>query len=160
MARMILGNNPAHLLDTPSLTARQKPVVSLSPQQLEDRLRQKRSSAYVKAMTGLDTGGHLHNQSVLDALLDAIKTELPELEALPLGVVSRCYLGEPFEVHTLDWTGNIIQHYKTFEALPASLEPARTLALYPGYAFVEVYTDKLIAVTERGDTSMIRTKNG
>ncbi|MDR1889295.1 MAG: hypothetical protein LBQ81_07975 [Zoogloeaceae bacterium] len=153
---MILGNRPAHLLDTPSLTTRQTPAVSLSPQQIEDRLRQKRSSGYVKAMSRLDAGGHVHNQSALNALLDAIRTEFPDLELLPLGVVSRCYLGEPFEVHTLDWTGNIIQHYKTYETLPASLERARTLALHPDYAFVEVYTDKLIAVTESGDTSVIR----
>lgn len=50
----------------------------------------------------------------------------------------------------------IIRHYKSFEALPPLLERARSLALYPSYAFIEVYADKLIAVSPNGDTSMVK----
>ena len=28
-----------------------------------------------------------------------------------LGIVSICYLGKPYEVHSLDITGQIIEHY-------------------------------------------------
>lgn len=109
-------------------------------------------------MTKLDAGGRAHTRDSLDALLSAIRSELPELtiEHLPLGIVARCYLGPPYEVHTLERDGSIIRHFKTFEALPALLERARALALYPGYAFIEVYADKLIVVAGNGDTSIVK----
>ncbi|RAS17183.1 hypothetical protein DFO50_104145 [Microvirgula sp. AG722] len=45
----------------------------------------------------------------------------------------------------LDCAGQIIQHYKYSESLPTMLARGRSLALHPGYAFVEVYPDKLIS---------------
>ena len=160
MARTIIGGT-ASALDVSTLTTRQtytSPTVLLSPKAVEDRLRQRRSKAYVEAMTKLDAGGHAHTRDSLDALLSAIRSELPELtiEHLPLGIVARCYLGPPYEVHTLERDGSIIRHFKTFEALPALLERARALALYPGYAFIEVYADKLIVVAGNGDTSIVK----
>jgi hypothetical protein len=123
-------------------------------------LRRKRSSAYVDAMTRLDAGTHLHNahaSTATQALLDAIRQELPDLEidALPVGIVAKCYLGAPFEVHCLTCAGNIIQHYKTGEALPHLLERARTLAQHPSYAFIEVYPKRLITVTASGQTAIV-----
>lgn len=160
MARTILGSGPS-ALDVSSLTTRQSaasPLLLLSAKAVEDRLRQRRSSAYVEAMTKLDAGGHAHTRDSLDALLAAIRSELPELtiEHLPLGIVARCRLGPPYEVHTLDRDGSIIRHFKTFEALPALMERARALALHPGYAFIEVYAEKLIAVADNGDTSIVK----
>jgi hypothetical protein len=159
MARTILGSgSPA--LDGSFLTTRQNAASSvlLSAKAVEDRLRQRRSSAYVKAMTKLDAGGYAHTRDSLDALLAAIRSELPELtiEHLPLGIVARCRLGPPYEVHTLDRDGTIIRHFKTFETLPALMERARALALHPGYAFIEVYAEKLIAVADNGDTSIVK----
>lgn len=157
MARSLLGIRPS------TSTASELPTISAAPRSqldgaaLQARLRQKRSSAYVEAVTKLDAGGHVHNPAATQALIDAIRQELPDVsvDALPFGIVSRCYLGAPYEVHTLDCGGNIIQHYKTHEGLPAPLERARSLALHPGYAFIEVYGTRLIAVSTSGQTALI-----
>lgn len=160
MARAILGSG-ASALDVSSLTTKQSATSStilLFPKAVEDRLRQRRSSAYVEAMKKLDAGGHANTREALDALLSAIRSELPELtiEHLPIGIVAKCYLGSPHEVHTLDRDGSIIRHYKTFESLPPLMERGRSLALHPGYAFIEIYVDKLIAVADNGDTSIVK----
>lgn len=160
MARAILGSG-APALGTPSLTSTRSAGSStnlLSPKAIEDRLRQRRSCAYIEAMKKLDAGGHANTKEALDALLAAIRSELPELtiDHLPFGIVAKCYLGPPHEVHTLDRDGSIIRHYKTFESLPPLMERGRSLALHPGYAFIEIYADKLIAVADNGDTSIVK----
>ena len=97
----------------------------------------------------------------------ALREEFPDLavENYPLGIVAKCYLGAPFEVHTFDFgaevlPANIVHHYKTFETLPAPLEMARSLALNPAYAFVEVYTDKLVPVATARTVSIISLLGG
>lgn len=84
----------------------------------------------------------------METLIAEIRAEFPELGLpdLPLGWVSRCHLGAPYEVHTLDAEGQIVQHYRRGESLPPQLERARTLALHPAYAFVEVRRDTLHCV--------------
>ena len=156
MARSLLGVRPSTqtpLELTPSTTSR----TQLGGAELQARLRQKRSQKYIDAITKLDAGTYVHSPAATQALIDAIRQELPDVQvdALPCGIVSRCYLGAPYEVHTLDCTGNIIQHYKTYEALPALLERARSLALHPNYEFIEVYTSRLIAVSSSGQTALI-----
>ena len=160
MARSILGLRPSTATATELSTlaaTRSSLQTPLSGAQLIARLRQKRSTTYVEAMTRLDAGGHVHNTAATQAMIDAIRNELPDVsvDALPLGIVSRCYLGAPYEVHTLDCSGNIIQHYKNHQGLPTTLERARGLALHPGYAFIEVYAARLIAVSESGQTALI-----
>jgi hypothetical protein len=162
MARSILGFKPTTqtLSATATPGAQTRPGVALSGAALQARLRQKRSSAYVEAMARLDAGGHVHSQAATQALVDAIRSELPELaavseEVLPQGIVSRCHLGVPYEVHSLDCTGRIIEHYKFHQPLPGALERARSLALHPGYAFIEVYSNRLIAVSASGQTAII-----
>lgn len=132
--------------------------LDLTPQQVEALLRHKRSSAYIDAMAKLDAGGHVHNRTAVDALLQVIGQELHQISAQfwPVGYVSKCYLGAPYEVHTLDRVGNIICHYKVGQGLPDGMERARTLARHPQYAFIEVYSDKLIAVSPSGDVSFIK----
>ena len=154
MARSLLGIQPASALPTRTQTA---PARQLAGAPLEARLRKKRSAAYIQAVTRLDAGGHVHSSASVQALIEAIRQELPDvqIDALPLGIVSRCYLGAPYQVHTLDCAGSIIQHYKTFESLPSLLERARSVALHPGYAFIEVYANRLIAVSESGQTAFI-----
>ena len=154
MARSLLGIQPATAIPLRAQTAT---TPRLAGAQLEARLRKKRSAAYIRAVTQLDAGGHVHSPASVQALIEAIRQELPDvqIDALPLGIVSRCYLGAPYQVHTLDCTGSIIQHYKTFEPLPSLLERARSVALHPGYAFVEVYSNRLIAVGESGQTAFI-----
>lgn len=156
MARSLLGIRPSN--PTPlELSSTTSSRSQLSGPALQARLRQKRSQAYIDVVTKLDVGGHVHSPAATQALIDAIRQELPDVQvdALPHGIVARCYLGAPYEVHTLDCTGSIIQHYKTFEALPTLLEKARSLALHPQYAFIEVYSSRLIAVSASGQTALI-----
>ena len=131
---------------------------NMSPMELDRKLRQKRSSKYIQQMTKLDAGDHIANKGILQALIDIIKEELPEvtIDALPTGIVAKCYLDPPYEVHCLDITGNIIKHYKTFESLPPELERARSLAVHGGYAFIEVYRDCLRAIKDDGSVSVVK----
>jgi len=126
----------------------------------QDRLlRKKRSKKYMDALHQLDAGGHLHNQEKINDILNAIKSEFDEdleINGILLGYVSICYLGKPYEVHTLNPIGGIIEHYKVGQPLPNGLEKARGLALRGGYEFIEVYTDCCRAVDAFGNVSVIR----
>jgi len=156
MPRPILN---AQNLSRPRLTV--DPKVAQSPSltgaKLEQRLRQQRSKTYVETMKHLDAGTHQQNRVALDELLQAIASEFPELtiEQRPLGIVSVCYLGAPYVVHICDLTGNIIKHYESFNAMPPQFEKARPLALHSDYAFIEVYSDTLRAVTLNGSVAVI-----
>lgn len=125
---------------------------------LDKRLRQKRSSTYIDALTKLDAGGVTCIQHDIEALKQAIQAEFTDLEPYqwPLGIISKCYLGAPYEVHTLDTSLDIIEHYKRGERLPSLMERARSIALHPTYAFIEIYSDTLRAVSENGDVAVIK----
>lgn len=120
-------------------------------------LRKKRSQAYIKALKELDAGGHTHNQAQVQAIIEAITNEFPEIElsGIFLGLISKCYLGKPYEVHTLDFTANIIEHYKAGSPLPQGMEKARSLAIRGGYEFIEVYTDCCRAISADGSVAVI-----
>lgn len=134
------------------------PTRVLSPMELDRKLRQKRSLKYLEIITKLDAGGHAANKELIQSLIDAIREELPEIniDQLPIGIVAKCYLEPPHEVHCLDSVGSIIKHYKTFEPLPPLLERARSLAIHSGYAFIEVYHDCLRAVKNDGTISLVK----
>lgn len=74
----------------------------------------------------------------------------------PLGIVSKCFLGDPYEVHTLDVTGSIIEHYQRGRALPGRMEKARRLALCGHYEFIEVYEHALRAVSTNGTVATLK----
>ncbi|HTW84275.1 MAG TPA: hypothetical protein VMD91_09430 [Candidatus Sulfotelmatobacter sp.] len=108
--------------------------------------------------SALDAGGYVDDRSRVAALMQALEKEFPELAlaSFPRGIVARCYLGEPYEVHTLDLVlGQIITHYKRGQGLPDGLERARSLALHPDYAFVEVYADELRPVRADGAVTVV-----
>ncbi len=163
---------PRPMLKTPQKTEIQinhnlsvtaKPEYKKQESQMEkiklDRiLRQKRSKEYMDAMTKLDAGGHVHNQQKVNELIEIIKNEFPEVELAKvlLGCVSICYLGKPYEVHTLDFAGGIIEHYTIGQTLPNGLEKARGIAIRGGYAFIEVYSDCCRAVSPGGAVSVIQ----
>lgn len=157
MRRPILGTNTR--VDT-SLNAApgQQAAVRLDGAALEKRLRSKRSGAFVEAMTKLDASGAVASKGRVQELINQIASEFPELMAdqRPLGIVSECYLGEPYEVHSLDARLEILEHYKRGEIVPNGMEKARRLAMHPGYAYIEVYTNMLCAVSESGEVSMIK----
>lgn len=129
----------------------------LSQMQLDRLLRKKRSPKYMELMHTLDAGGHVTNKAKVDEIIDAIREEFPEVDikGILLGYVSTCYLGRPYEVHTLDMSHSIIEHYVTGQPLPNGLEKARSLAMHGVYDFIEVYIDRCICVSSNGDTSVI-----
>ena len=133
-----------------SITSPPAHTAALPAHELARRLREPRTLAYVERLARRDAGT-LHDTGAVRQLLDEIRGEFPELgmEELPVGWVSRCYLGEPYEVHVLDAAGAIVQHYRRGEPLPAELERARALALHPAYVVIEVRRDALHCV--RGD---------
>lgn len=129
----------------------------MNKMKIDKLLRQKRSKEYMDALHKLDVGGHVHNQNKVDEITNAIKREFPEVEisGILLGYVSICYLGKPYEVHTLDIASGIIEHYKSGETLPNGMEKARGIALHGGYEFIEVYVDCCRAVSSNGTVSVI-----
>lgn len=126
---------------------------------LDRLLRKTRSKEYMNALHRLDAGGHVHNQDMAKEIINSIQNEFPEVEisGILLGIVSKCYLGKPYEVHMLDMTYQIIEHYKAGQPLPGGLEKARSIAIRGGYDFIEVYTDCYRAVSADGTVSVILT---
>ncbi|HKG13378.1 MAG TPA: hypothetical protein VKB12_08560 [Pyrinomonadaceae bacterium] len=131
----------------------------LAAPQLRQVLRRKRSRGYVEAYKAVDAGVHQSDREAFSSLLEAITNEFPELgvDQLPLGVVGRCYLGTPYEVHVCSAGGEILEHFETSRPMPPTFERARALALHPAYAFVEVYPDALRAVAQDGSVSVIES---
>ncbi len=107
-------------------------------------------------LSKLDAGGHGINREAARALIDTVRAEFPELtmDQLPLGIVAKCYLGDPFEIHTLDIVGCIVTHFKRGEPMPGGLEKARTIGVNPDYAFVEVYASSVRAVRADGSVTV------
>lgn len=138
-------------------TNKNKQLQQMNKMNLDRLLRKPRSKEYVNTLSKLDAGGHVRNQNKVTEIINAIKNELPEVEisGILLGIVSKCYLGEPYEVHSLDITGQIIEHYKAGEVMPGGLEKARTLAARGGYAFIEVYIDSCRCISSTGSVSVV-----
>jgi hypothetical protein len=124
---------------------------------LEQRLRLRRTPAYVDALSRLDAGTHGLDVGAMNELIKAIAAEFPELtvDQRPLGLVAQCRLGHPYEVHVCDLTGGILEHYKRGRSMPSPFERARSLALHPSYLFIEVYPDSLRAIARDGSVSVI-----
>lgn len=154
MRRLLLGQQAASVARLEPATGR-KTATTTGPQ-LAYRLRQRRSPRYLQAVARLDAGRHLGDRAALDQLLEAIAAEFPDLtlDQRPLGLVSVCHLGEPYEVHICDFSGDILDHYKRGQAMPPLYERARRLATHPSYMFIEVYPDALRAVTATGTVAV------
>lgn len=158
MVRRLLNGTEAAAPAVPLLDrARAASTPTLSAPARLQRLRERRSAAYLQAVSQLDAGTHVHDRQAMDALKSAIDLELAALidsEQLQ-GIVARCHLGDPYEVHTLQSSGWIIDHFKFGQPLPLMLERARTLAVHPAYAFIEVYANRMVAVMASGQTAII-----
>lgn len=161
---------PKPMLRQPQTQQRTNTILSLTQSQqqtqqtqqmnkmmLDRLLRKTRSKEYMQAMHTLDSGGHVHNQHKVNEIIDTIRNEFPEVELsdIMLGIVSICYLGKPYEVHTLDITGRILEHYKSGQMLPGGLEKARSIAMRGGYDFIEVYVDCCRAISSNGSVSVV-----
>jgi len=150
MARIILQNENLNL-DTSKKESLSSGFIS------ERELLKKRSKRYMDAIAKLDASTTTDTKGMQE-LMNAIQEEFgtAELSSLPLGIVAKCFLGHPHEVHTLDLSGSqIIKHYKIGEPLPDDFEKARTLAKHNAYAFVEVYRDKVILIREDGTATKL-----
>ncbi|MCD0467789.1 hypothetical protein [Flavobacterium sp. ENC] len=125
---------------------------------ISDRdILKKRSKKYLDLIAGLDSKT-LTDTKGMEELMKAIQEEFgtAELASLPLGIVSKCFLGHPYEVHTLDLSGSqIIKHYKTTESMETEFEKARGVARHNAYAMVEIYKDKIILIREDGTATKL-----
>jgi len=122
----------------------------------EALFRKKRSQGYMEAMKQLDLHGSQLSKDKIDELVNIIKNEFPDV-SMPkelLGIVSKCYLGGTYDVHTLDLIGNIVLHYHSSEPLPVLLEKARQLAKSDRYEFIEVYIDCIRAISADGSVAV------
>jgi len=120
-------NSSDSLLSATQNQAQKTQAQAMDKMKLDRLLRKPRSKQYMDALHKLDAGGHTHNQAKVTEIINTIKNEFPEVElnGILLGYVSICYLGKPYEVHTLDMTGEIIEHYKTGQSLPGGLEKSK-----------------------------------
>jgi hypothetical protein len=150
MAKLILENNNANI----DREIKQTVTTGF----ISDRyILQKRSKKYLDLIAGIDART-LTDTKGMEDLLKAIQSELgiAELTSLPLGIVSKCFLGHPYEVHTLYLSGTqIIKHYKANESMEEDFEKARTVANHNAYAMVEVYKDKIIIIREDGTATKL-----
>lgn len=113
-------------------------------------LTTSRSARYRTAIGRLDASATLGAVELAE-IADAIAREFAEQWAsVPLGFVGHCYLGPPYEAHTLTIDGQIIEHYVRGQALPDRLESARSLARTEHYLVIEVYPDRLVCVRTDG----------
>lgn len=120
-------------------------------------LREKRSKSYMDLVQKIDVGHGSLSKNELDQLIQDLKRQFPVMDSLQLldGIVAKCYLGDEFEVHTLDLKLDIMQHYKFYEKLSPNLDKARALATSPFYAYIEVYSNCLCAIHTDGSVSII-----
>lgn len=121
-------------------------------------LRRKRSKEYIESCKKLDATSCANLDTIKNEVINSIKSEFEDIDvSMPVmkGIVAKCYLGEDYEVHTLDLALSIVNHYRKHQALPNGLEQARNLANNVNYAFVEIYNDFLIAVSKNGDAFKI-----
>ena len=164
MPKIMLRNTTETKSETNNTLSLTKPVektkTTVDSITLQRILRKKRSQKYMDAMKSLDTGGHVHNQEKVNELINVIREEFPEVELIDkgmlIGILAKCYLGFPYEVHTLNFTlSSIIEHYKRGQTLPEGMEKARAMAIRGMYEYIEVYKDYCCAVSSDGTVSII-----
>ena len=125
---------------------------------LDRLLRKSWSKEYIDAIHQLDAGGHVHNQKEVNEIINTVKSEFSnvDINGILLGFVAKYYLGAPYEAHTLNLVGEIVDHYKRGEILPNRLDKAKSIAIHGGYEFIEVYTDCCRAISSNDSVSVIK----
>ena len=156
MARKVIGNAVGSHATSQKAASASPAARHLSP---SAALRSRRSRAYVECVSGLD-GLAPTDTGAAKRMAEAIGAEFASLELpeVPLGLLAKCHLGQPHDVHMLDLTGQIVRHVKRQESLPGPYAGARTLALHPAYAFIEVYPSSLHCVRADGTVTTVEAK--
>lgn len=150
MARIILQNE-----NTNSGTGKKQTVTTGFTSDRD--ILKRRSKKYLDLIAGIDAKTLTDTKGMAE-LMQAIREEFgtAELAGLPLGIVSKCFLGHPYEVHTLDLSGSqVIKHYTGAETMEADFEKARAVAMHNAYAMVEVYKNKIILIREDGSATKL-----
>ena len=168
MPKPIINNEQSDLkFDTKSILEERSKCKSP-----ELAFRKQRPEEYVNLLKDLDIEGQTMSSNKIREIVDGIKNACPEivLGDTFIGIFGKCRLGCVYDVHTLSINKGfgltevthlpgygrlILKHYLRNETLPEGLEKARALACNKQYVFVEVYTDKLIAVGHNGKTAII-----
>lgn len=108
---------------------------------------------YLDLLHHLDAGAHVQTRDALQERIDLLRAELSRLAERPLGLLAPCYLGEDFEVHLLDLSGeSILAHFRRREPLPPAFEAARALAASRRYEAIEIYPNHYRCIREDGST--------
>lgn len=76
--------------------------------------------------------------------------------AIPEAFVARCSLNPEFDVHQIDLSDSVLEHYLPGLPMPQHLAPARQAVLDGGYLFVEVYRELLAGVRRDGSIVPLR----
>jgi hypothetical protein len=120
---------------------------------------QKRSKVYINFLTSLENID-AYKLNGYKELTDQISKEIGPLgmPTSPIGILAKCFLGTPYDVHILGLEGEIIlNHYKVSESLPPDFSKARNLAIHNQYAIVEVYKDKFVLIDADGNTTNLKS---
>lgn len=118
-------------------------------------LRPSRQAGLLEAIHRLDAG---LDPATRDELVRWIRNQYTvEYGDIPLGLVSKCYLGPPYVDHRMDLLHNILDHFSPTQAMPEPFDGARMLVRSGTYAFIEVYGSGLLVPIMDDGTPVVTT---
>ena len=156
--QLIFSKSETKLGTNLSLNTNMSVKTSIMPTvNVDKELRKKRNKSYMELCGILDSNGSSLPQQYIDDIVNKIKDLFEEFgipeDSMPVAIISKCYLGENFEVHKLDMIGNILCHFRDFQKMDLLSERARNLSQNKNYDFIEVYNDCLRAIHIDGSVS-------
>lgn len=169
MPKPIINTNNKQKFLSDNLSLKERAVFK-SP---ELTFRKQRSQAYINLIKNIDNDYAKVSEDKINELVKKLQEAAPDaiFDETFIGVLGKCHLGAEYDVHTISknfvfgidevthqfgFGRMILKHFKFGESLPDGLEKGRSLATNPGYLFVEVYNDKLIAVQADGTVAIIK----
>ena len=157
MGRTILTKKQT--LQKPRNENQGSPQVRLSSA-IETHLNKTRSSTYLDFVKDLDLGHRTLTSSEIENLKRKIAEEIGDkfMADQLLGLLAKCRLGPEYHVHSLNFAGSIIKHYKIGETVDAEFMSAVPHALQTIYEFIEIYRGRLVCVYPDGRTTEIKLK--
>lgn len=137
----------------------QQKQTTISDVDAQRLLRKQRSKEYMDAMTRLDAGLHLDSESFVQEAMATIENEMPFISAISdsfVGLIAKCYLGEDFEVHIVDFITRELTHFRKGEPMPEKMERCRNIAQNPNYELIEVYEHSARLIGHDGSVSEVK----